>query len=101
LEQLGWKIKWDSTGRVQSATPVDGMEQVEPMPSWGTLIDYWKEHFPQMRIQSPRKDICGQCCTFANSFRFEKKKKLKTLRAVTVMTAVMTMEKTGVEERRT
>ena len=50
LEHLGWKIKWDSTGRVQSTTPVDGMEQVKPIPSWGTFVGYWKE----ARSTSPR-----------------------------------------------
>ena len=27
-----------------------------------------------MKIQPPREDICGQCYTFANSFRFKKRR---------------------------
>ena len=73
-EQMGWTIAWDSTGRIISTLPVAGMEQVEPVPSWGTFLGYWNSHFPKMRIQRPKEDICGQCYTFANSFKFKKRK---------------------------
>ena len=74
LEQLGWEMKWDSAGKVLSTLQVHNKEQVEPIPSWGTFLSYWNHNFPKMRIQLPREDTCGQCHTFANSFRFKKRK---------------------------
>jgi len=76
LEQLGWEMKWDSAGKVLSTLQVHNKEQVEPIPSWGTFLSYWNHNFPKMRIQLPREDRCGQCYTFANSFRFKKRKRV-------------------------
>jgi len=72
-DHLGWAIKWDSTGKVESTLPVISMNQVEHIPSWGMFLSYWNQHFPKIKIQQPREDICAQCYMFANSFRFKKR----------------------------
>ncbi len=74
MDDLGWEIKLDSTGRILSILPIADKEQVEPIPSWATFLSYWKQNYPKMKIQPPREDICGQCYTFANSFRFKKRR---------------------------
>jgi len=77
LDNLGWNLKLDSTGGILSTLRVAGVEQVEPIPSWQAFLLYWKKHYPKMKIQLPREDICGQCYTFANSFRFKKRKRVE------------------------
>jgi len=48
------------------------MNQVKNIPSWGTFLSYWNQHYPKMKIQHPREETCGQCYIFANSFSFKK-----------------------------
>jgi hypothetical protein len=68
LHERGWTYKYDSRGRILERTCTDGKEQ--DVPSWGGFRNYWKARFPKLRIARPRKDICGECWTFANKHKY-------------------------------
>jgi hypothetical protein len=33
------------------------------------FLRFWKKHYPLLVIQKPSEDICGDCHTFANSYK--------------------------------
>ena len=77
LYDQGWKPIYDAKHRLLRKEPVVGRQQLHPenqLPCEKTFSNYWKENYPKLVTQKPRADICGQCYTFANRFRYLHKK---------------------------
>jgi len=75
MDHCGYAITWNSNGKISSKLPMANKQQIESMPSWWSFLQCWKRNHPKMRMQKPREDTCGHCHVFANSFRFQKRKK--------------------------
>jgi len=73
LLDLGYDV--DVGHRKSTKRPTCGQEQTKKdyVPSWPTFLTYWDNNYPQMKIQHPREDICGQCYIFANTTKIKKK----------------------------
>jgi len=74
----GWVLKVSATGNKLSTTEVLGVTQTElkDLPSWSMFVNHWAKGYPKLQIQKPREDICGQCYTFANAYRHNKRKRV-------------------------
>ena len=70
VAEAGWTIEYDAKKRIKGKRPIEGMEQLEDVPSETTFMNYWYKNFPHLVAQRAREDICGDCYTFANRHKY-------------------------------
>ena len=66
----------DAKRRVAAVRPAedDGEQDMpEIYPSWRTFNRHWQKYHPKLVVAKPREDVCDDCWTYANSFRFKKR----------------------------
>ena len=69
LEECNTIVKFNAKHKVIAKEPAVRGQEMLPCPAWSFFCDYWKENFAHLKIQKPRKDVCGECFKYANSMK--------------------------------
>lgn len=68
LQDSGWSVKLDAKSRVIEMNSID--ESVEStVIAWSTFLQFWSINYKHVVLQSPAKDVCGECFEMAYLFR--------------------------------
>ena len=77
----GWHIYFDGTGRAtkqkRPAVAIPKKEYLMPfegdaqsIPSWTKFLDFWKQSYPHLKINSSAEDLCGDCYRYHNQEKY-------------------------------
>ena len=78
--ERGWKVSTNAKGTVTLAPREDDDwlnegEEAAPICSRRQFDRFWKQHYPEMVIRKPTKDICDECYSFYNCQKYKAAKK--------------------------
>ncbi|KAG7344887.1 hypothetical protein IV203_032418 [Nitzschia inconspicua] len=68
-QKRGVIITTSNKGNVRAAPAVDG-EELNSFPSWKGYWTYWRDHYPNLKVRKPTRDICNFCYKFYNMHKF-------------------------------
>jgi hypothetical protein len=75
LAERQWQYTFNSKKRVIEKKKLS--DDASKCPNWTSFRYFWKQHYPHLVIQKPSEDICGECHTFAHSYKTLNSKKNK------------------------